>query len=63
VKASASNHQTVRSAKSTVWRFKGSIEPELLEVRTGFLGHRVLLIPVERVEEILPREKLIILRR
>jgi hypothetical protein len=44
-------------------RFKGSIEPELLEVRTGFLGHRVLLIPVERVEEILPREKLIILRR
>jgi membrane protein YdbS with pleckstrin-like domain len=38
------------------------IEPELLEVRSGFLGRRRLLIPVERVEEIVPEQKLIILR-
>jgi hypothetical protein len=43
-------------------RFKGSIEPELLEVRTGLFGRRVLLIPVERVEELLPREKRVLLR-
>jgi hypothetical protein len=43
-------------------RFQGSIEPELLEVRTGFLGRRRLLIPVERVEEIVPKRKLVILR-
>jgi hypothetical protein len=43
-------------------RFHDSIEPELLEVRTGFLGRRVLLIPVERVEEIVPKRKLVILR-
>lgn len=43
-------------------RFHDSIEPELLEVRTGFLGRRVLLIPVERVEEIVPKRKLVTLR-
>jgi hypothetical protein len=43
-------------------RFHDSIEPELLEVRTGFLGRRVLLIPVERVEEIVPKEKKVVLR-
>jgi hypothetical protein len=43
-------------------RFQGSIEPELLEVRTGFLGRRVLLIPVEHVEKIVPERKLVILR-
>lgn len=43
-------------------RFQGSIEPEHLEVRTGFLGRRQLLIPVERVEEILPEQRLITLR-
>jgi hypothetical protein len=43
-------------------RFHDSIEPELLEVRTGFLGRRVLLIPVERVEEIVPKEKRVVLR-
>ena len=42
-------------------RFHHSIEPELLEVRTGFLARRRLLIPVERVEEIVPEQKLIIL--
>jgi hypothetical protein len=43
-------------------RFKGSIEPELLEVRTGLFGRHVLLIPVEQVEELLPREKRVLLR-
>jgi hypothetical protein len=31
-------------------RFRDSIEPELLEVRTGLFGRRLLLIPVERVQ-------------
>ena len=43
-------------------RFSGSIEPELLEVRTGLFGRRELLIPVERVLEIVPEQKLIVLR-
>lgn len=42
-------------------RFRDSIEPELLEVRTGLFGHRLLLIPVERVEQILPKQQRIIL--
>jgi hypothetical protein len=33
-------------------RFKGSLEPDLLEVRVGLFGRRVLLIPVEQVQEI-----------
>ena len=43
-------------------RFQGSLEPELLEVRSGLFGRRALLIPVERVEEIVPDQRLIILR-
>jgi hypothetical protein len=43
-------------------RFKGSIEPEFLEVRAGLLGRRLLLISVEQVKEILPRQRRIILR-
>jgi hypothetical protein len=43
-------------------RFLDSIKPELLEVRSGFLGRRSLLIPVERVKEIIPERKLIILQ-
>jgi hypothetical protein len=43
-------------------RFNGSIEPDLLEVRTGLFGRRVVLIPVEQVEELLPKEKRILLR-
>jgi hypothetical protein len=43
-------------------RFKGSIEPDLLEVRTGLFGRRVLLIPVERVDELEPKERRIVLR-
>ena len=43
-------------------RFLDSIKPELLEVRSGFLGRRSLLIPVERVEEIIPERRLIILQ-
>jgi hypothetical protein len=42
-------------------RFKGSLEPDLLEVRTGLFGRRVSLIPVERVVEIIPDQKLITL--
>jgi len=42
-------------------RFKGSLEPDLLEVRTGLFGRRVSLIPVERVGEIIPNQKLITL--
>jgi hypothetical protein len=43
-------------------RFKGSLEPDLLEVRTGLFGRRVLLIPVEQVEELVPKEKRLLLR-
>jgi hypothetical protein len=42
-------------------RFRGSIEPELLEVRTGLFGRRLLLIPVEQVKEILPKQRRVIL--
>ena len=42
-------------------RFRDSIEPELLELCTGLFGRRVLLIPVERVEQIFPKERRIIL--
>jgi len=42
-------------------RFQGSIEPELLEVHAGLLGHRLLLIPVEEVKAILPRERRVVL--
>jgi hypothetical protein len=57
----------VESAKGEVGtvkglRFKGSTEPDFLEVRTGLFGRRVLLIPVERVEEIVPKEKRVVLR-
>jgi membrane protein YdbS with pleckstrin-like domain len=43
-------------------RFRGSIEPDQLEVRNGLLGRRVVLIPVERVEDIMPEQKPIVLR-
>jgi hypothetical protein len=43
-------------------RFQGSIEPALLEVRAGLLGHRLLLIPVGDVIEILPKQRLIRVR-
>ena len=43
-------------------RFKGSLEPDLLEVRAGLFGRRVLLIPVEQVEELVPKEKRVVLR-
>jgi hypothetical protein len=42
-------------------RFRDSIEPELLEVRTGLFSRRVLLIPIARVERIMPKEQRIIL--
>ena len=43
-------------------RFRASIEPELLEVRAGLLGRRLLLIPVEQVQQIFPKERRIVLR-
>jgi hypothetical protein len=43
-------------------RFQGSIEPELLEVRSGLLGHRLLLIPVTQVQAILPKQRRIIVQ-
>jgi hypothetical protein len=42
--------------------FSGSIEPELLEVRSGLLNHRLLMIPVEDVLEILPKQRRVIVR-
>ena len=38
-------------------RFNGSIEPDLLEVRTGLFGRRVVLIPVEQVEQLAPNRE------
>jgi len=43
-------------------RFTGSIRPGLLEVRTGLFGRRVLLIPVEQVDQIDPKARRIVLR-
>lgn len=43
-------------------RFRGSIEPDLLEVRCGLFGRRMVLIPVEEVEELVPEEKRVVLR-
>lgn len=36
--------------------------PDVLIVRSGLFGRRVLVIPVERVQEIIPREQRIVLR-
>jgi ribosomal 30S subunit maturation factor RimM len=46
--------------KVTGLRFRASTEPELLEVRTGLFGKR-MLIPVVRVERIEPSTRRIIL--
>jgi hypothetical protein len=43
-------------------RFRSSLEPELLEVRAGLFGRRSLLIPVEQVEQVIAKERRIILR-
>ena len=43
-------------------RFQGSMRPELLEVRAGLLSYRLLLIPVEDVQEILPKQRRILVR-
>jgi hypothetical protein len=40
-------------------RFDSAAKPELLEVRAGLLGRRLLLIPVGQIEEIRPEQKLI----
>lgn len=46
--------------KVTGLRFRASNEPELLEVRGGLFGKR-LLLPVEQVEQIEPTTRRIIL--
>ena len=46
--------------KVTGLRFRGSTEPELLEVRSGLLGKR-LLIPVEHVSKIEPSTRQVLL--
>jgi hypothetical protein len=46
--------------KVTGLRFRSSIEPELLEVRNGLFGKR-LLIPVEQVQQIDPKARRIVL--
>ena len=46
--------------KVTGLRFGASTEPELLEVRSGWFGKR-LLIPIEDVEQIHPEERRIVL--
>jgi hypothetical protein len=51
-----------RIGRVTGIRFGSSGEPELLEVRLGLLSRRQLLIPVERVEEIVPEQHGITLR-
>jgi hypothetical protein len=42
-------------------RFGGSAEPDLLEVRAGLLGRRMLLIPVAQVAEVIPEERRLVL--
>jgi hypothetical protein len=43
-------------------RFQATTEPELLEVRAGRFGKR-LLIPVEEVEQIDPAQRRVVLGR
>ncbi len=42
-------------------RASRSGKPELLEVRAGLLGRRLLLIPVEQIGEIAPEQRRILL--
>jgi hypothetical protein len=43
-------------------RFGDSAEPEVLEVRAGLLGRRMLLISIADVETIIPDERRLILQ-
>ncbi|HEV3408198.1 MAG TPA: hypothetical protein VG079_05880 [Gaiellaceae bacterium] len=43
-------------------RLSGGSEPEALAVRAGFLGRRLLVVPVDEVERIVPRRKRVVLR-
>jgi membrane protein YdbS with pleckstrin-like domain len=44
-------------------RFRSNAErPDSLAIRTGWLRRRLIVVPIEQVDEILPREKRIILR-
>jgi hypothetical protein len=43
-------------------RLSGENEPEALAVRAGLLGRRLLVVPVNEVERIVPRRKRVVLR-
>jgi hypothetical protein len=44
-------------------RFRSRLDrPDALAVRTGLLGRRLLLFPVEDVAELVPREERLVLR-
>lgn len=42
-------------------RYDSGAEPEVLEVGAGFLGRRMLLVPVSAIEEIIAEQKRIVL--
>jgi hypothetical protein len=42
-------------------RFHGSIEPDQLEIASGLLGRRRRLVPVDQVEAIFPKKRLVVL--
>lgn len=42
-------------------RLDSSAKPELLEVRAGLLGRRLLLTPIGQIEEVVPEKKRIVL--
>lgn len=45
-------------------RFGSSLErPDAIAIRAGLLGRLLLIVPVEEIDEILPREERIVLRR
>jgi hypothetical protein len=43
-------------------RLSGENEPEALAVRAGLLGRRLLVVPVNEIERIVPRRKRVVLR-
>jgi membrane protein YdbS with pleckstrin-like domain len=44
-------------------RFRSNAErPDSLAIRTGWLRRRLIVVPIEQVDEILPRQNRIILR-
>jgi len=44
-------------------RFRSSAEcPDSFAIRTGWLRRRLIVVPIEQVDEILPRERRVMLR-